>query len=230
MTSEMLTQVGNILSILDGMNEPDRATALAVISSRYTDSVHGKGPSVSKKPSGKGGGDSKASQKGKPAAVAEADFLNEVGRRLKPLLEKLPKVTRQQGAEKPHMDLKSVQKRLNRKRGELQKEFDRLANEPEEAYYAFTSLNAIQAFRIAAKDATATKGCRLPTDPLPPKEEFDQLVEILEKLAAQQLLDGKITSNGFFSDEDHDFSPPIEGEGNRNPGNQQTPSNEEALW
>jgi hypothetical protein len=213
------------------MDESDRITALAVISSRYTDSVFGKGPSTSKTKSiGKGGGESKASPKGKTAAVAEADFLMKVGQRLKPLIDELPMVMRQQGSEKPRMDLKSVQKRLNRKRAELQKELSNLADQTEEAYYAFASLNAIQAFRIAARDASTTKGCRLPTDPLPSKEVFDPLVEILRALALRLKSENKVASNGFFTDEEHEFSPPnLEGSC-RVPGNQQTPSSEEALW
>lgn len=222
MSQDMLTKSVNILSILDGMDDADRATTLAMISARYQiGTVSGQTPSVGKK-SIKGGGEglSQDSSKKSTEAVKETDFFQEVGLRLKPLLEKLPMVTRQQGSQKPHMDLKSVQKRLNRKRAELQKELSLLADEPEEAFYAFRSLNAIQAFRIAAQDASTTKGCRLPTDPIP-GTGWDELMDVLAKLGQRLSDENRISSNGFFTDDGHEFqTPSVEGDGNKGPGNQ----------
>jgi hypothetical protein len=228
MSQDMLTKSINILSILDAMDDEDRATTLAMISARYQIGTgKGQNASVGKK-TGKGGGEPVAPKR-EPEASSETDFLKEVGIKLKPLLAVLPKVTRQQGSEKPHMDLKSVQKRLNRKRAELQKELSTLAEKPEEPYYAFRSLNAIQAFRIAAQDAKATKGCRLPTDPLP-NLGWDELEQILTDLASSLCDENKVGSNGFFTDEDHQFhAPSIEGEGIKGPGKQDT-SNEGIPW
>lgn len=208
MSQDMLTKSVNILSILDGMDEIDRVTTLAMIAARYhLGAPAGQRVSV-KKPAGKGGGETRSSsvtkiEKGVPS---ETNFLTEVGLSLAPLLRTLPSVSRQQGSEKPHMDLKSVQRRLNRKRAELQAELSHLMDEPEEAYYAFRSLNAIQSFRIAAKDAKATKGCRLPTNPIP--EGFGTVVGVLEALSNSLKGEGKVSSNGFFTDEDHQFRLP----------------------
>jgi len=75
--------------------------------------------------------------------------------------------------------------------------------EPTEANRAYRSLNAIQSFRIVARDATVTKGCRLHTNPIP--KGFGEVVEVLKDLAVSLKRDGKVADNGFFTDEDHQF-------------------------
>jgi hypothetical protein len=203
MSQDMLTKSLNIIAIIDSMDERDRVTTLAMISARYQ-KVTGKDQKVSiGKLSVKGGGEPTPSSKKKEAESNAGNFLGEVSRTLDPLLKVLPKVSRQQGSVSPHMDLKSVQRRLNKKRSELQKELDLLLVEPGEAMYAYRSLNAIQSFRIAAKDATVTKGCRLPTNPIP--EGFGGVLGILNDLALSLKREGKVASNGFFTDEDHQF-------------------------
>jgi hypothetical protein len=207
----MLTEVGKILTILDGMDSSDQRTAIAVISARYG----GVEMSSLKKTSKGSGGSSKAASEKKPSVKKEksseldsdeTDFLKKVGIALKPVIEVLPKVTRQQGAAKPHMDLKSVQKRLNSKRRELQKELSILEDDPTESYFVFKSLNAIQAFRIAAIDAANTKGIRLPSDPIP--EGFDQIRGSLKDLALELIEKKEVLGNGFFSDVSNRFTIP----------------------
>jgi len=225
MTQEMLTSAGEIIRILDSCDDTDRVTILAMIDSRYQFGTTNVNPTSIRKKEGKGGGETSAAKKA-PAAT-ETDFLTKVMLRLKPLIVKLPQVTRQQGSEKPHMDLKSVQKRLNRKRSELQKALSLLADQPEEAYWAYESLNKIQAFRIAAKDGSTTKGSRLATDPIP--KEWDQLLPILEETSKTLIESDCVSSNGFFTDEDHDFSPPAEA-GETRSGADQATSQDEVVW
>jgi hypothetical protein len=227
MTEKMLVAAGEIMRIIDSLEDSDRATVLAMIESRYSKSSGSvKSPSRGKK-GGQGGGATKPVPKKEQEEATEPDLLIKVMLRLKPLIEQLPKVTRQQGSEKPHMDLKSVQKRLNRKRAELQKGLSALADQPDEAFRAYESLNKIQAFRIAAKDASVTKGCRLATDPIP--SEWNELLSILEETLKSLKESGAVSSNGFFTDEDHNFSPPsIEGETRR--GTEQTTSEDEVAW
>jgi len=210
MTSNMLTEVGKILALLESLNPTDQLTAIAVISARFG----GIETSSNKKTSKGSGGRSNASEK-KPSSKKEvssekdsdeADFLSKVAIDLKPVLEVLPVVTRQQGAAKPHMDLKSVQKRLNGKRRELQKELARLVAMPTESYYVFRSLNAIQAFRIAAADAVSTKGTRLATDPIP--KGFDHIRGLLKELSLELIKEKETLANGFFSDVSNRFKIP----------------------
>jgi hypothetical protein len=227
MTENMLESAGTVLAVLDSLDGLDRSTILAMINSRYPQGTAvTKTTSVGKK-AGKGGGDTKSNPKTEKKEETEEDLLTKVMLRLKPLIVQLPKVDRQQGAEKPHMDLKSVQKRLNRKRADLHKELSALSEQPDEAWLAFQSLNRIQGFRIAAKDASTTKGCRLPTNPIP--EGFDELVDVLEKTAISLIESGDVSSNGFFTDENHKFSAPL----NRGPtgyDSEQTTSKKEVVW
>jgi len=211
MTSKMLSDVGEILGILDSMDLSDQTTALAVISARY-----GGSEMVSRKKSSKGSGGKSESprrpilkkESGSGAGLEESNFLDEVGAILGPVIKELPVAVRQQGSMKPHMDLKSVQKRLNTKRRELQKELAKFHANPNEDYYKFRSLNAIQAFRIAAKDAMATKGCRLTTNPIPEGlKDFGPLIELSASLQESE----DVLSNGFFSDQKHRFDVPNEG-------------------
>jgi len=203
MTSEMLNDIGEIITILDGFDNTDRATAIAVIMARF-----GENTTSSAKKTGKGRGGS-----GKPAPTraslkrdttrggGDGDqncFMEQTALALEPVLKDLPDVSRQDGAAKPHMTLKSVQKRLNTKRRELQKELQRLADEPSESYYVFKSLNAIQAFRIAARDAAHTNGARLATNPIP--KGFDDIRGRLRSLAVELTDSKEVLENGFFSD------------------------------
>jgi len=204
----MLAQSLNIITILDGMDERDRATTLAMIAARYQKVTEQNLKVSSGKLKVKGGGESTPSSEKKEAEPKTGNFLGEVARSLDPLLKILPQVSRQPNSISPHMDLKSVQRRLNVKRAELQKELQSLMAEPNEAIRAFRSLNAIQAFRIAARDATVTYGCRLPTNPIP--KGFGEVMDILRDLAISLKRDGKVASNGFFTDEDHQFRPAID--------------------
>jgi len=190
------------------MDERDRATTLAMIAARYQKVTEQNLKVSSGKLKVKGGGESTPSSEKKEAEPKTGNFLGEVARSLDPLLKILPQVSRQPNSIIPHMDLKSVQRRLNVKRAELQKELQSLMAEPNEAIRAFRSLNAIQAFRIAARDAAVTYGCRLPTNPIP--KGFGEVMDILRDLAISLKRDGKVASNGFFTDEDHQFRPAID--------------------
>jgi len=226
----MLTKSVNILTILDSMDEIDRVTTLAMIDARYQ-KVTGKNPKVSTRKPAKGVGEPSPSSEKKDADSGAKNFLGEVSRFLIPLLKALPQVSRQQGSLSPNMDLKSVQRRLNRKRNELQKELESLMVESTEAGM-YRSLNAIQSFRIASRDAVTTKGCRLPTNPIPPG--FDSVLESLINFAILLKKNGKVASNGFFTDEDHQFR--TSGFDTSNPGSeiddasQQTPQTEGNSW
>jgi len=199
----MLNDIGKILAILDGLDSTDRATAIAVITARYG----GHMTSSNKKTSKGRGGDGKPASAGaslkKDAPKDAGDgvqhcFLEETALALEPVLKDLPMVSRQEGAAKPHMTLKSVQKRLNTKRKELQKELQRLVEEPLESYHVYKSLNAIQAFRIAARDAARTKGTRLATNPIP--KGFDSIRGRLRALSVELVNSKEVQENGFFSD------------------------------
>jgi len=211
MTSEMLSEAGKIITILDSMNDLDRDTTIAMLSARFG----GFEKKTSSQKSGKGGGgteakkkaDSPKKEKKSSVAPSEVDFTDEIGKALAPVLTGLPKVIRQQGASKPHMDLKSVQRRINVKRRELQQELAALVTDPTESFYVFRSLNAIQSFRLAARDASTTKGCRVSTDPIP--QGFDQIRGRLKDICNDLIKSQDVSSNGFFTDEKKNFVAPI---------------------
>jgi len=229
----MLNDIGTIMAILDGFDSTDRATAIAVITARYSS---GSMTSSAKKTSkGRGGGGKPASlgasrKKDAPKGAGDGDqhcFLEETALALEPVLKDLPKVSRQEGAAKPHMTLKSVQKRLNTKRRELQKELQRLVDEPLESYYVYKSLNAIQAFRIAARDAARTKNARLATNPIP--KGFDDIRGRLRTLSVELIDKEEVLENGFFSDVSGRFDSHIESEESEDT-TKQSDLNKVSLW
>jgi hypothetical protein len=103
-----------------------------------------------------------------------------------------------------------VQKRLNSKRAELQKTLEVFSESDNDEYYGFEGLNKIQAFLLVAADASKTDGVRLRTDPLP--AEFSTMVDALNDIAQERKYCDEVTEQGFFSNSDHKYAPPVGGD------------------
>jgi hypothetical protein len=144
------------------------------------------------------------------ALAAEVDLTSEVLRKLSPITGNINEVSRDPSADKPKMTRKPVQQRLNKKRAELQRALSKLMASSVDGYWAFESLNAIQRFRLAAKDALATPGVRLRTDPIPP--EFSELVQPILLVAHDREQEGEMSNHGFYSNNDNKYKVPEEHE------------------
>jgi len=147
---------------------------------------------------------------------AEPDFLEEVVGALGPLLLVLPHVGRQEGASQPSMDSKSVRQRLGAKRKnlvKLLKEFRRDGGEDELNRAAFHFCNAVQAFRLAARDAVSSH-VKLVSNPFEDLQENLQALvvgsaEFVEKVFPKE----HFLPNGFLADDRRRFGsgPPMGG-------------------
>jgi hypothetical protein len=153
---------------------------------------------------GRGGGHATGVDTATPAVE---DLLPDVLRKLTPLTQVFPEISRDPSADVPKSDRKSVQKRLNGKRAELSKTFERFSGLDND-YYGFECLNKIQAFLLAAFDAGKTDGVRLRTDPLP--ADFPTYVKGLKAIAEERIASKEITDYGFFSNSDHKYDLPKE--------------------
>lgn len=143
------------------------------------------------------------------APFAVGDLLPSVIQRLTPLTSALPEVSRDPSADAPKSDRKSVQKRLNGKRAELQHTLEKYESADDD-YYGFECLNKVQAFLLAAIDASTTDGVRLRTDPLP--ADFATMVDGLKTIALERVDSKEVTDYGFFSNSDHHYAPPEGGD------------------
>lgn len=138
-----------------------------------------------------------------PPPKIAIDILKDIENEFEPLTAYLPNVRRQEGAMLPSMGRAQVQKRLKIKNRELRKVLESLskASGREEAMIAaYESLNKIQAFRIAAIDASDTEGVRLINSPLP--DDFSNLIPILIEVAEERKNNLEVLSTGFFSNKD----------------------------
>lgn len=151
---------------------------------------------------GRGGGRAQSAPDEPPEAE---DLLPGVLQKLDPLTRNLPEVSRDPSADTPKLDRKSVQKRLNSKRAELQKMLQ-VFSEADDDYYGFEALNKIQAFLLVARDASKTDGVRLRTSPLP--VDFEVRIDALNDIALERKEHNEVTDYGFFSNSDHKYTPP----------------------
>lgn len=120
----------------------------------------------------------------------------------------LPTVSREAGADPPSMDRGSVQKRLNRKRVELQKGFEAILNQSDDDRSSVLNLlNQIQRFRLAALDAISTEGIHLRTDPIP--EDYRTWSDVLKNACQERIDSGMVSDYGFFLNDDHLYDPPV---------------------
>jgi hypothetical protein len=145
-----------------------------------------------------------------PPPANDPNILEDVLVSLELLTCDLREVTREAGADPPSMDRKSVQKRLNKKRSELQKKLILLNESSLDGYWCFESLNAIQRFRLSSSDALATDGVRLRTNPLP--SNFHELIVPIGAIANERGLSGEVSNYGFYTNEDRRYRAPTEHE------------------
>jgi hypothetical protein len=131
------------------------------------------------------------------------NILSDVESEFEQLAASLPDVSRQEGAMHPGLGRAQVQKRLKVKNRELRKVLNNLSKASDKEstdLLAYESLNKIQAFRIAAVDASSTEGTRIVNTPLP--ENFSDLIPLLLEVAEERKSSQEVLSTGFFSNKD----------------------------
>jgi len=141
--------------------------------------------------------------------VRPSNYLMVVGQRLEPILEILPNAVRQEGASLPNMDSKSVRERLVERRKALNrsiKDWSSASQEGQRASACFRFVNALQSFRIAARDAISTH-VALSANPFEGIE--DNALESLIRASAdfvRVFSREHILPTGFFADQSRQYA------------------------
>jgi len=141
--------------------------------------------------------------------VRPSNYLMVVGQRLEPILEILPNAVRQEGASLPNMDSKSVRERLVERRKALNRsmrDWSSASQEGQRASACFRFVNALQSFRIAARDAISTH-VALSANPFEGIE--DNALESLLRASADfvRVFNREhILPTGFFADQSRQYA------------------------
>jgi len=237
-TEERAACIENVLAALS-LGRAQGATPRHEASSPRASQTHGgrSGGSQGHR-GGRGGGgpsqEARASTTSAPAPRGEAkneeakagetvratNYLRVVGERLEPILQILPRVVRQDGASPPSMDSKSVRERLVARRKALNRSIKDWTGaskqEGEQASACFRFVNALQSFRIAARDAISSH-VALSSSPFEGVD--DSVIESLVRASIEfvRVFNREhILPTGFFADEGRQYARRApEGSGSR---------------
>jgi hypothetical protein len=118
----------------------------------------------------------------------------------------LTKVVRDTAANSPTMTRDAVQKRLNKKRQELQSAFLKLVKSPSDGWLGFCTLNSLQKFRLALSDSKETEGVRLRTDPMPATAVDHH--DFLKGISNERIAKSMVSNQGFYTNDDKHYVDP----------------------
>jgi hypothetical protein len=139
------------------------------------------------------------------ASIVQEDFRVEV-RMIIASMGFLAAVARDPAADVPSMARKAVQKRLNKKRKDLQTEFLKLSIGPSDGWLGFCTLNSVQKFRLALSDSLETEGVILATNPMPANVAV--YFDFLEEIAGERASKAMVSNQGFYTNDDGQYVSP----------------------
>jgi hypothetical protein len=118
----------------------------------------------------------------------------------------LTSVVRDPSADVPSMARKAVQKRLNKKRKELQLEFFKLSLSPSNGWLGLCTLNSVQKFRLILSDSIETEGVLLETNPMP--ADVTVHFDFLKEIAVERVSKAMVSNQGFYTNDDKQYLNP----------------------
>jgi len=228
-TDERAACIENVLAALSLERAQGATPRHGASSPRASQTQGGRGGGSQGHRGGRGGGgpsqEARASTTSAPAPRGEAkneeakagetvratNYLRVVGERLEPILQILPRVVRQDGASPPSMDSKSVRERLVARRKALNRSIKdwteaSIKQEGEQASACFRFVNALQSFRIAARDAISSH-VALSSSPFEGVD--DNVIESLVRASIEfvRVFNREhILPTGFFADEGRQYA------------------------